>query len=437
MSQDTLADRLQVWGFESNSTLFTDGSLGFGLELIPIDISCWDDHRTNGLIERTSQFLNGLPQNTDIQFIQEIGSGNESIVSEHQALALEEAGVIAQSLCQTRGDRILKLDSQGNVPCHRLKIFVRRPLATPLIEKPSFFKALSSKENLFPEVSESALKRELATLEILKSEITQNLDSLGIRCTPILPQDLVDLIYRQWNPSRPIDLGQYDPEDIRNTLLFTDVLINEKGFSLADTHYRILSLKLLPEQTYASMASSLRGLPFGSQLFLSIHVPDQQKELESLQTQRRLAFSMARGKTTGVSDIESESKFQDLETLLAELIAQGEKVFQVSLNVVLKATSEEALELQVGQALTQIRELSGAEAMLESLAAFDIFTEIAIPNARAKERAKRMKTSTLADLLPLFGPWRGHEKPSILLRSRMGSLVQFDPFPRISPIITM
>ena len=176
------------------------------------------------------------------------------------------------------------------------------------------------------------------------------------------------------------------------------------------------------------MASALRELPFDSKLFLTIHVPDQQKELESLQTQRRLAYSMARGKTSGVSDIESEAKFQDIETLLSELIAQGEKVFQVSLNILLKSKSQDDLEAQVSQSLAKVRELSGAEAMEESLAAFDIFTQIAIPNARAKERAKRMKTSTLADLLPLFGPWSGHQRPSILMRSRMGSLVRFDPF---------
>ena len=89
--------------------------------------------------------------------------------------------------------------------------------------------------------------------------------------------------------------------------------------------------------------------PFDSQLFLAIHVPDQQKELESLQTQRRLAFSMARGKQVGVSDIESEAKFQDLEELVGEMIAQGERVFHVSLNILLKGKSEEELYDRVTQ----------------------------------------------------------------------------------------
>ena len=58
----------------------------------------------------------------------------------------------------------------------------------------------------------------------------------------------------------PSDSANYDPEDIRSTILFTDVLAYEKGFSLSDMHYRVLSLKQLPDQTFASMAAALREL---------------------------------------------------------------------------------------------------------------------------------------------------------------------------------
>src|SRR5258708_2626311 len=39
-----------------------------------------------------------------------------------------------------------------------------------------------------------------------------------------------------------------------------------------------------------------------------------------------------------------------------------------------------------------------------------------------------MKTSNLCDLIPLYGPWPGHERPSVLFRSRMGSLLSLNPF---------
>jgi conjugal transfer ATP-binding protein TraC len=185
---------------------------------------------------------------------------------------------------------------------------------------------------------------------------------------------------------------------------------------------------MLPDQTFASMAAILRDLPFDSRLFLSIHVPNQTQEIEALQTQRRLAYSMARGKKSGVSDLDSEAKFQDLETLLEQMIAAGEKVFQASLNVVLRSQSAIELEDQVAETLRVFREMGGAEGLEESIASFPIFAELAVPNGRAKERAKRIKTSNLCDLIPIYGPWRGFTKPSILLRTRQGSLFSFDPF---------
>jgi conjugal transfer ATP-binding protein TraC len=137
---------------------------------------------------------------------------------------------------------------------------------------------------------------------------------------------------------------------------------------------------------------------------------------------------MIAGRQTGVSDLDSEAKFKDLERLLEQMVAQGEKVFHFSLQVILKAKSPKILDDYVTEALMKMRELSGAEKLKKSLAAFTIFTEIALPNARTRERVKAIKTSNLADLLPLYGPWTGHAEPKILLRSRYGNLIGFNPF---------
>src|SRR6202043_558767 len=126
------------------------------------------------------------------------------------------------------------------------------------------------------------------------------------------------------------------------------------------------------------------------------------------------------------SDLESAAKFQDLESLLEQMISQGQKVFHVSVTVLLQSEVEAELEPQVDAALSKFRELGGAEALAETLAAFEIFSQDALPNARSKERSKRIKTSNLCDLIPLYGPWPGHDNPRILLKSRMGSLLALD-----------
>ena len=103
------------------------------------------------------------------------------------------------------------------------------------------------------------------------------------------------------------------------------------------------------------------------------------------------------------------------------------------MNVLLRSRDEALLDSQVEAVLQKFRELSGAEGMLESLPATSIFFDLSLPNARAKERSRRMNTEVLADFLPLYGDWKGHEEPRVLLKNRQGSVIGFDPFsPRLT-----
>lgn len=420
----SLADRLEIWGFEKDFIIFSDGSLGFALDCIPLDVSTWSDEKTNAYSERVSQFLNSLPPNLDIQFVQDIEPGNQKVIDHHHRLSTHSKNETAKSLCDERVNNLKRSDDAGDLPMHKLKIIIRKPLSNGLLKKPKLF----SKEDRFQEIADARLNYELQSMQRLKENLIQELKSLEIGVIELSSDEVATLLYQQWNPSRRIAFKSYDPEEVRQSLLYSDVGVDINGFVIGTTFFRVLSLKTLPDQTYSAMASTLRELPFKSRLFLTVHVPDQNKEIESLQTQRRIAYSMVVGKKSGVSDLESAAKFQDLETLLEQMIAQGQKVFHVSVTVLLQHENETELDAQVDNVLAKFRELGGAEAMVETLAAFDIFTQAALPNARTKERSKRIKTSNLCDLLPLYGPWPGHQVPSILLKSRLGSLLNFSPF---------
>lgn len=425
----TLADYLEIWGVEDQAIVFSDGSLGAAYELAPADVSCASDDDINEIGSKLSMFLNAVPSGFDVQFVQDIEPGNDQVIASHESLTHQQTSNLVTDVTNQRTSRLRDLDSNGLLPKHTLRILFRKPLSSKLVETPSLFKRASK----FNSVSQSNLDREIANFERMVTDAVAPLVSAGLAPRKLSSEEVIQMIYAQWNPERNIPLGHFDPDDVRNSLLFTDVGIYERGFSLGGLHHRILSLKLLPDQTYASMAAALRQLPFGARLFLSIHVPDQAKELEKLQIQRRIAFSMVSGKQTGVSDIESQAKLNDLEELIEQMVAAGEKVFRVSLNVLLRAQDNDVLDDMVAKSLLTIRELGGADALEESLASFDVFSQVSIPNARCKERQKYLKTSNLADFLPIFGPWNGHDSPKVLLRSRLGSLIKFDPF---SPNLT-
>lgn len=424
MKSDILSDEIRVWGFENNFIVFDDASIGFGLKLDPLDVSCTSDDEKNQLTTSVIQFLNGLPANTDLQLVCDIRSGNTATIDGFRALAKESTNEMAKFLTSERADMFQALDNEGLIPRYDFYLFVRRPNSETLVDKPR----LQLRPKKYPDLSEMRFNREIASMDRFKNDLLSNLKALGISASEMSSSEVALHMYQQWNPDRKEDQAPYNAEDIKNSITFSDVLVQPKGFMIGGTHHRLLSLKILPETTYSCLGASLQALPFGSRLYFTIHIPDQTKELDQLKTQRRIAFSLARGNRTGASDIESEAKLQDLESLIEQLISSGERVFHLSCNVLLRGEREEELEDKINQALVAIRALAGAEAMVETVASYSIFAELAVPNARAKERTKKIKTSNLADLLPLYGPWVGSVRPSILMRTGSSTLLKFDPF---------
>ena len=95
---NALADLLQVWGFQDNTIIFADGSLGCVLALDPVDVACWEDERVDGFAERLARFLNAVPAGVDVQFVQEIGTGNEDILSRNASLETDQSAPAVSAL---------------------------------------------------------------------------------------------------------------------------------------------------------------------------------------------------------------------------------------------------------------------------------------------------------------------------------------------------
>jgi len=422
MLSDTLADHIQLWGFHDGYTLFTDGSAGFGLEIEPKDVGALRDGDIDQFATDLRKFLNSLPDQLEIQWVQDIKAGNSGTLETFHEISQKNSDPLAKSLSTARFESLKKLNQEGQIPDHRLRVFVRRKFSQKVLKIGYFTNSQKAQQ-----VTTEFLGTELKVLARIKSDLEMNIENLGLKTELLKPNDIVNMVYEQWNPSREVAPMISGLEDVRDDIVFTDAFIAENGFDLGETHHRVISLKNLPDQTFSAMASALRQLPFDSRLFLNVRVPDHEKEIENLKSQRRVAFSMANGGSQ-ITDIESQSKFDEIEALLSEMVNDGEKVFYMSMNILLRSKDLDSLENQVSETLSLVRELSGSEAMLETIPSFDIFKEFSIPNARGKERERRVKSSNLADLLPIYAPWRGHLRPSLVLRSSQGSLLTVDPF---------
>ena len=429
MLSTVLSDRLELWGFEQSVMVFSDFSLGVALKFSPLDISCASNNTINSLQSQIAQTLNGCLAGLSLQFVQVITSGIDEELAKHSSGVLDHisnvgTSALARELTRSRVGKFRKLDTDGDMPRQASYLLIRRNFQKP--PKKKVFRDKKEDGELLP----SHLDRELSSFVLEVDSLQSAFDTLGISTDRMVDIEVMKLLFSQWNPSHSLDpMSRESPEDVRNQLCLTDVVIGLDHFVAGDKYHKVVSLKHLPEQTFAGMAEALRALPFGSSLHLSIDVLDQQKEIATLGIQRRIAYSSVVGKK-GVSDLDAQAKLTDIESMLADMIQGKEKVFKVSLNVTLRANDELELDSQVSQTLQAIRSLGGSEAMVETHASFDIFCQYALPNARSRERAIKLSTSNLSDLIPIFGGWRGHEVPNVLMRTREGSLFTFDPFSR-------
>lgn len=159
--------------------------------------------------------------------------------------------------------------------------------------------------------------------------------------------ELLDCVYRFLNPRRSVsepepavaaraepELGQEVVADAswlasqspREQLVFGDLLLDFAQYALDGHFHRVVTLKTLPEVTYAGQLANFLRLPFHYDLLLSLDVPPQAAEMSKLQQKRRMAHSMAATHGGRASDLESESKLSSTEELIRELLGTGQRI---------------------------------------------------------------------------------------------------------------
>ena len=133
-----LADQLEIWGIESQCVIYKNGSLGFVLKLVPTDPQCWSTNKINGFSQQLVSFLNGLPLGLNVQIIQDIKAGNESLLETFSQLNTQSSGKL-NAVGQERVNKYKQLDQLGMLAKYTNYIVCRVPNHKELVKMPSIF----------------------------------------------------------------------------------------------------------------------------------------------------------------------------------------------------------------------------------------------------------------------------------------------------------
>jgi conjugal transfer ATP-binding protein TraC len=240
------------------------------------------------------------------------------------------------------------------------------------------------------------------------------------------------LLFEYFNLERSQTIGAPKLRDDQSTtplvnqIILSDLFVHQDSIQVGNYFYRMINLSLMPETTFASMVDLLCKLPFHYYLNQTLEVKNQTGEVEVLQLKRRMAYAMASG-AKNVSDLESESKLSNLEGLLTELIAGGEKVIAQGLQVIVFDQNKDELGRKVDLVLREMRALNQAEGIAETLVNFDGYLK-AFPGSCESYRVRKIKSSNAAHMFPLYANWEGNKRPICLFPTRNFTPFSIDPF---------
>ncbi len=446
----SLSEELPYWEFFGTAkghAVLSDGSLVAGLRVNLIDIECFDENETNQFTTGLRSTLNSISEGTTVQFCLTVRSDFSDVIAVHKAGNVSSIHPLVQKIADHREQTLRSAIQARELYRPELTIYLHTPAID--IKSVSIFK----KKELFSEASSNAYQETLELLNQNVDTLASGLESLGLPCRSLTREEMVKNVYSFLNPKRSqvepaptlmtsqdvdVEKEVIDENDWlanqspREQLVFGDLVLGFDQFTLDGFYHRVVTLKTLPEITFAGMMANFLRLPFHYDLVLSMFVPPQSSEMSKLQQKRKMAHSMAMTSGGKASDLESESKLSSTEELIRELLNTGQRIYAVQMGIVLKAPATpegtKKLNREVREVLARFRGLQGAEGLEESVGAWRV-VKGNLPAAPTNlERARKMKTNNLADFIPVYGPREGDRDPAVIFRNRLNGLVSFNPF---------
>ena len=446
----SLAEELPYWDFADDPiphVVLYDGSLVSGLKIGLVDVECFDEIETNNFVQGIRAALNSVSEGTTLQFVLGVRSDFSDVLKKHTEGKIENIHPLVSSIAKFREASLERAIEDGELYRPELKVFIR----TLAVESGSV--SIFKRKEIFSEKCAENYEETIDALKQNMESLASSFESLGVSSIPVSRSELIQSVYGFLNPKRskeepPPNVRTFDELDIdkdvlkevdwlasqspREQIVFGDLVLDAGHFTLDGFFHRVITLKTLPEMTYAGMMANFLRLPFHYDLILSVDVPTQANEMAKLQQKRKMAHSMAVTSGGRASDLESESKLSSTEELIRELLNTGQRIYAAQLTVILKAeaTSEgmKQLNREVREVLSRFRSLQGAEGLEESVGAWKILKGTLPAAPISLERARKMKTNNLADFIPVYGPREGDLDPAVIFRNRLNGLVSYNPF---------
>ena len=267
--------------------------------------------------------------------------------------------------------------------------------------------------------------------------------SCEIRHSRLNEEELHRLLYKLLNPKRadtlPMPVFRKN-EPFADQLLYNCPKASLEGFEFENLLFKMVTLKELPLATETGMftAELTRGTRFSMLdllkdfiMVINFYIPKQEEAIRRIKMQKAFAF-MQRSTYFGDKSVEAAEKKEELDSVIRETFSQGHKIIYPRIHFIVSENSKEKAETSIANILNVLSRM-GCEGLKEEIIGASLFLSC-LPLCfdhyyeRFIKRTRRMISSNLSDMLPLYGSVKGTQTPAQIYLNRRGELVFWDFF---------
>jgi type IV secretory pathway VirB4 component len=414
-----------------------DGSASVSFQVIPKNSLSLTDDDFEGLRAGLTPLIDQIPQGAMLQVWFSRRHPNQATDQAYQnwirlrARAGESTQTSPAQQCLQDAKERLLAEGWENGTVFQTQIFVSVRISPEQTPKPQA--SMGALAHLKSRVLKKAERRKSSEmiendLQSLKFQLRIQLETLGFEIAELSAVEKWKLLYGFFNPERQKipELEQIGSAlNLSDCLAKTDLMETRKGLQLGRTRLRIGSLKTYPESSQPAMLSRLSNESSEFDLIYTVLALDGVKERDRLSRKQRLATGMAGG--NHVRDITAESQLRDIEETLQSM-GGGEKLCAASLHLICReeATENGERSYSFEQLLSQAEGLGmGCQWFEETVAALPVLFGTLPLAPTHLTRPKRILSSNLSDMLPVYGIGAGHTEATVLFETPYQSNLGF------------
>lgn len=397
------------------------GETGQSLALEPSrDVRMCASGELSGFIGGMSSLLATVPQGMGLTFEAEVGRG------EIPPPSVSDKTSFVHEVLQSKWEKIAQ-------DCRTIHYYAHlwtsgiNPLRLPLL--PRLLPGRGKKGDL-----KTSLEQNATTIREGTASLQASLGAMGVKSRVMSGKEVVSHFWRILCPEKsevvdPVATGQFT---LRSELAAANTLeARDHFFCDGYFHAGVSFYEYADELKLGALDALLESLPFGARYVVSILVPDQESYLTTLKAHHRKATGFVAG--SGTKDFESKARYDDLDEIITRCREQGERIYTVSVSIILKSKNLDDLAEWRKEIVFLVRQLFGATALIEDMMHRRIFLSTLPMNAHVNPRRNLLIGGTIGALIPLSRPWPGTGAGGLLMTTRSRETISLDLFQDETP----